>query len=365
MGNPTKKPALPDWDPAGPKGKVRPRTFDQKVADDLRDIERAKQRDKETLERWHKEAEQAAKEKKERERIHGAEWGDRRTRSAGKLGILSDQIKIRKNNWSNTVIDLTNAYESAFNSLTTILDRKNAQDQFLFNLAFTALGAVAVGGLAVIFTRSGDKWVKQGVSQLFVDAAEDAVQSGVGGLLTNVAAPLVAAAGKYDAATIPSPFKLKGELDKLLNDMESEMLNWCIERQKEINNLPLSYFEDYDPQKLDAEIAKFLAEKDKQYNSKPFLLTGRSKADLTTELEKVMIGMWAASFCQNSLSARVIHRRLPEEIIDRLVEYGFVSDSGHYSDADVLKIADWGRNTERVYRLVVNNVKIYQGKKFG
>lgn len=366
MGGPNpKKPQLPDWDPAGPKDKVKPRTFDQKVADDLRDIEAAKKRDQETLERWRKEAEQKVKEQQEKEKQFGDQWRDRRTRCAGSLSTLSDQIHIRKNNWSNAVIDVCSAYESAYTSLTEILDRKNAQDQFLFNMAFNALGAVAVGGLVYFFAKAGDKWLKQGVSQLFIDAAEDAVQAGVGGILTNVVPPLAAAETKYEAATIPSPFKLKGELDKLLNDMESDMLGWCIARKTEINNLPLSEFEDYDPQKLDSEITKFLTEKDRKFNSQPLLAPGRGKAELAAELEKLMIGMWSASFCESQVNARVIHKRLPSEIIDRLVEFGFVSDSGRYSDADVLRIAEWGRNTERVYRLVVTNVRTYQGKKFG
>jgi hypothetical protein len=366
MGGPTpKKPQLPDWDPAGPKDKVKPRTFDQKVADDLRDIEAAKKRDQETLERWRKEAEQKVKEQQEKERIYGDQWRDRRTRCAGSLGILSNQVKIRKNNWWNVAIDVSFAYESAYTSLTGILDRKNAQDQFLFNLAFNALGAVCSGGLSVIFSKAGEKWLKQGASQLWIDAAEDAVQTGVEGILTNIVPPLASDASKYDAATIPSPFKLKGELEKLLNDMESDMLGWCIARQTEINNLPLSEFEDYDPAKLDNEIAKFLDEKDKQFNSQPLLAPGRSKTDLAAELEKLMIGMWSASFLETQLNNRVIKRHLPDEIIDRLVDFGFVSDSGHFSDSDVLKVAHWGPNTERTYRRVVNTVRAYQGKKFG
>src|SRR5438093_367658 len=105
MGGPNNKPQLPDWDPAGPKVKLKPRTFDQKVADDLRDIEAAKKRDQETLEKWRKEAEQKVKEQQEREKKFGDQWRDRRTRCAGSLAILSNQVKIRKNNWWNVAVD--------------------------------------------------------------------------------------------------------------------------------------------------------------------------------------------------------------------------------------------------------------------
>jgi hypothetical protein len=307
MSPPPKTP-LPDWNPAGPRGKVRPRTFDEKVADDLRELGEAREREKATLKNWHEEADRKAKERQAYEQAHAGEWMERRSRCSNSLAILANQIKIRKNNWSNVAIDVSKAYETAYTSLTKMLDDENAHDQFLFNLAFAALAAVSAGGLAVIFTKAGEKWLRSGVTQLFVDAAEDAVQTGVGGVLTNVVPPLLAAEAKYEAIAIPSPFNFRGELDKLLNDMESAMLQWCIDRQNEIKELPLSDFEFYDPQKLDNEIARYLAEKDKKFNSQPFF-DQKSKGELATELEKLMVGLWSASFCVGEFTEFTI--RLP------------------------------------------------------
>ena len=212
---------LPDWDPKGPRGKVHPATFEQKLAEDLREEEESKRKQK----KWEAESARIEKAEQARQKAHETEWMERRTRCSGSLGILSNEITIRKNKWSNVVIDLSSAYESAFTSFSGLLSEETAQSQLYWNLAFIALSSVAVGGIAVLVTKQGEKWAKTEAQKLFVDAAEDAVQQGVSGLLS-VTAPLLA--NKYEASSIPSPMTFRGELDKLLNDMESDMLEWCV-----------------------------------------------------------------------------------------------------------------------------------------
>ena len=358
MGGPKTKP-LPDWDPKGPPGKVKPRTFDQKVADDLKDIEAAKKKQRE----WEKESDRIRKQRADYEKANETAWMERRTKCVASLGILANEIKIRKNNWMNTAIDVSKTYEAAFKAFGDLLDEETNQNQLFWTMAFGALNAVAAGGIVYLSKKVGDKWFKTEAQQLFISAANDSVQNGVGALLS-VATPIVA--GKLEAAPIPSPFAFRGDLEKLLNDMESIMLQWCNEQQRQVRDMQLWRFEDFTPQTLDKEITDFLAEKDRLYNSQPFPLQG-NLADLQAELEKLMLGQWTIAFCEREInrSSWAVRRRLPKNIIDKLVSVGYLSNSGHYSDADTLRIADWGRNTERVMRGLINSIKMYRPKTFG
>lgn len=362
MGNPKTKP-LPDWDPKGPPGKVKPRTFDQKVADDLKELERAKKAEEQTLKEWRAEAERKRKARQEYEKAHETQWMDRRTKCVASLGMLSSEIQIRKNKWANTAIDLAKAYENAFTSFGKLLDEETNQNQLFWNIAFTALSSVAAGGLVYLSKKVGDKWARTEAQQLFVSAANDAVQTGVGGML-GIASPLVA--GKLEATAIPSPLTFRGELEKVLNNLETIMLEWCLNYQQIVKDLDLAEFEDFTPERLDQAIKKFLAEKDRQYNAEPFPLQGTA-AELTAELEKLMLGQWTITFCERELgrSSWAVRRRLPKNVIDKLVKVGYLSDSGHYSSADVLRLADWGPNTARTMRGLIQSIKTYQPKKFG
>jgi len=358
MGKST-RPPLPDWNPAGPKGKIRPRTFDEKLDDRIREIDESKTKQKE----WEAESERIRKAEEARQKAHETEWMQRRAKCAGSLEILSDEIKIRKNNWQNVAIDVSMAYAAAFESFSKSLSDESTHSQAAWSKAFTALSSCVGGGIAVLVKKQGEKWAKDEAQKLFVDTAKKAVEAGVNGLFS-VTAPLLAT--KYEATSIPAPAKLQSELTKLLNNLETDMVEWCKAHKEEINNMGLWLFEDYEPRKLDEEIAKFLHDKDSQFNSQPFLLEIR-KADLQTELEKMMVGPWAVAFCEREIGRRswAPRKGLPRRVIDKLVEFDFVSDTGHYSDADVLRIAQWGPNTERTMRRTVEKIKSYRSKKFG
>lgn len=362
MGSPKTK-SLPDWDPKGPPGKVKPRTFDQRVADDLKEMERSKQADEQKLKEWRAEAERNRKAKEAYEKAHETQWMDRRTRCVASLGILKSEITIRKNKWKNTAIDVANAYEAAFTSFGKLLEEETNQNQLFWNIAFTALSSVAAGGLVYLSKKVGDRWFRSEAQQLFVSAANDAVQTGVGGMLS-IAAPMVA--GKLEATTIPSPFVYRGELEKVLNNLENTMIEWCVNYQTIVKDMALSEFEHFSPERLDREIAKFLAEKDQQYNAEPFPLQG-TVAELTAELEKIMLGQWTVAFCERELgrSRWAPRRKLPRKVINKLAAVGYLSTAGHYSDADVLQIADWGPNTARTMQRLVQSIKTYRPKKFG
>lgn len=358
-----------DWAPTRPKGPP-PRTFDQKVADDLREMEEAKKRDKEKLAQWQKEADDREKARQAKLQIHGATWADRRTKCVASFGILSNAVAIRKNNWWNTAVDFADAYETAWKAFTDDLNTASAHSQMMWNLAFVALGACTMGGLNVLVAKGGGallrSWTVQESKDLFLSAATDFVQAGVGGLM-QIAPGILAT--QYSPQDIPSPMKFKGELEKLLNNMESEMLTWCNEQQTLIKNLPLEEFETFDPDKLDSEIQKFLIEKDRKYNPQPFRLQ-TEKAELAKEIEKNMWAQWATKRLTDELAKDhgtvvISNFHIDDSIIDKLVSYGFVDDSAHFSDADVLKNGRWGPAPERVMRRVLGTIAGYKPKQFG
>ena len=381
--SPPQKPPLPDWDPRGPKGPPPPkRTFDQKVADDLRDLERANQRDRDTLKQWDaqrvarekaEEAQRKAQEKAEEAklRIHGVEWADRRTKCVASFGLLKSEITKRKNNWVNHAIAVSHQYEEAYRAFGSLLENESTHSQLMWTLAFTALGSVASGGIAVLSAKiSASQWNKSKARELFITAANDTVQGAVGGLL-GMAVPVLA--DKFEVAEIPSPFKIQGEWTMLLNTLENEMLGWSNEYQERIKDMPLSGFEHFNPRKLDNEIRRFLAEKDEKFQAESFGFE-QTKAELKNELEKMMVGLWTAAFLEKELArdrkvlfglAEKVPRRLPDKLVDRLVHFGFVDDSRHFSEADVLKVARWGPNTERTMRTTIQKIKAYKPKKFG
>ena len=142
------------------------------------------------------------------------------------------------------------------------------------------------------------------------------------------------------------------------------MLSWVGKYETAMGNVHFSAFEYFDPQTLRDEINQFLWDKDSTYNSQPFPFQG-TKAELQIELEKMMLGTWTVPFCEKQINRSIGYRRLPDSVVDRLVKFNFVSDSGHYSDADVLKIAKYGPNTEKTLRRTIEKIKTYRKKKFG
>jgi len=346
-----KRPQLPDWQPRRPP--LRPLTQKEKDA-------QKKQSDAEFVR--ENEREEKERERKRKENENPAELTDRRARCIAHLGYFKSEITIRKNKWENVATDVGLAYEKAFAAFSKLLKEESTHSQTFWNKAFEALSSVVGGGIAKLVKKQGEKWAKDEAQKLFIESAEKAVNAGVGKLF-DAAAPLVAAS--YEAE-IPAPSTFQGELKKLLNDLESQMIGWVSRYETLMGNVHFSAFEYYDPQTLRDEIDQFLHDKDSTYNSQPFPFQG-TKADLQIELEKMMLGPWTVAFCQREISRNRFapRRRLPKAVIDKLVEFKFVSDSGHYSEADVLKIADWGPNTERTMRRTIEKIGAYRARKFG
>lgn len=371
----SKSPPLPDWQPRRPpptpaERKVIEEAKKQNELDRIRAQERIRQEEKDTLKRWHKEREEREKAEEAKLKLHGVEWADRRTRCVQSFLMLSGEITARKNDWENHVIDVSIEYENAYKAFGELLSEETNHNQLMWTLAFTALGSVASGGIVYLAAKAGDKWFKSESQKLFLSAANDTVQGGVSGLL-GVAAPMLAE--KYEVTDIPSPFKIQGEWKKLLNDMETEMVQWSNAYQKIIKDMPLKDFENFDPQKLDNQIARFLEEKDRQFKAQRIVLQG-TKDELKKELEKMMVGLYAVAFLEKELTkdrkvlwglAEKAVKRMPDKVIDRLADFEFVENSRYYSDVDVLKVAKFGPNTERAMKATVQRIKAYRPKKFG
>jgi hypothetical protein len=362
-------PKQEDWAPTRPKGPP-PRSFDQKVADDLRDMDEADKREKAKLAQWQKEADDKEKARQARIQQVGVTWTDRRTRCVASFGILSNAVKIRKNNWWNASIDMSDAYETAWNAFKDDLSAAAAHSQAMWNIAFIALGACTMGGLAVLVAKGGGHflghWAVDEGKELWISASTDTIQSAVGGLM-NIAQGKLAT--EYSPRPIPSPMNAKGELEKLLNDMESDMLGWCNDQQATVRDMPLEDFETYDPEKLDKEITKFLEEKDRKYNSLPFRLQS-DKMQMAKEIEKSMWAQWAKKRFTDELARDhgiILDTRfsIANSIVDKLVSYGFVDDSTHFSDADVMKNGAWGKPAAAGMRRALAVIDAYQPKMFG
>ena len=82
----------------------------------------------------------------------------------------------------------------------------------------------------------------------------------------------------YAPQAIPSPLSYKGELEKLLNNMETDLLTWLKEQQLKIKKLDLLDFETFDPQKLDNAIDAFWEKKDQKFNPDAFALAADKAA---------------------------------------------------------------------------------------
>ena len=345
-----KRTQLPDWQPRRPP--LRPLTQKEKdAAKKKSDADFVRENEREDQER----------DKRWKENQNPAELTDRRTRCVAHLGYFKTEISKRKNNWENVATDVGLAYEKAFESFTKVL-KESTHSQSHWNKAFEALSSLVGGGIAKLVKKHGDKWITEEAQKLFVESAENAMNAGVGKLFE----AFVPLSVTGSAAEIPAPSLFQAELKKLLNNLESEMLGWVGKYETIMANVHFSAFENYDPQTLRDEIDQFLNDKDSTYNSQPFPFQG-TKADLQIELEKMMLGPWTVAFCQREISRNRLapRRQLPKAVIDRLVDFKFVSDSGHYSDADVLKIADWGPNTERTMRRTIEKIGAYRAKRFG
>lgn len=287
---------------------------------------------------------------------------DRRQKCSASLGILSNEIHIRRNRWSNAAIEISTAYEGAWNSFANVLGTASANNSLSWNIAFAALGSVLAGEIGVLCVKVGDKWYKDEARELFIAGATEAVNAGLGAVMNILPGQL---SENYGAAPIPSPLTYKGELEELINDMESEMLQWCVQQQTTVKELPLADFEFFDPPTLDAQIAKFLEEKDSRFNPQPFKYAVQ-KAQFQNEVQKLMWGRWAQNFAKTELARSVIHHKIDSSIVDKLVEFGWVDDTGKYSDADTLKLAaDWGPNVARIMRQLSTAVDSYHPQKFG
>lgn len=333
--------------------------------------------EKATRERMDQEIRDSIKESEARERLRQAReaaeqdrinanapaWEKKRQDGINALTILATQLRIRKNKWMNSAIDLSSAYESACTNFGKLIGEATATNQLFWGMAFTALASVGVGVINVLATKYAEKWARVDAQRLFVAAAEDAVQTGFSGTLS-VMAPLIAS--KYDATEIPSPLAYRGELEKLLNDMETDVLQWIVDLQQILRKAELYQLEHVSVVDLDSSIEKYLSDQDSQLDKLPFRLAG-TKAELSKELEKLILGAWTVSFMERELgrSSFAVRRRLPDKVIDALVAHGIVSDSGHYSDADVLRVADWGPNTSRLFRATIMKIKAYTPRKFG
>jgi hypothetical protein len=268
---------------------------------------------------------------------------DRRQRCAGELAVISTWLRRKKNEWENTCIDFTSLYESAWNEFTSKFDQREKDSAAFWTLAFIALSTVSSGGIAVFVKVAGDKWIQSASKELIISGTTDTVQAGVGGLLSLVPGKL---AEEYPRADFPSPLKVMGELKKILNRMENDMLFWIEEKQKEINNVPLAKFEFYDPFQLKTEIEAFIQSKDEQCSKISKQLDNASfKNHVKNELVKAMWVQWVARSVDPSKGAAVrihwsgIYSRMPNFVIDKLVEYHLIDTGGRFSDYDVLKLA--------------------------
>ena len=297
---------------------------------------------------------------------------DRRQKCSGALGVMALEVRRRKNLWWNVAVDLAAVYEAAwtkFNGVFADAEKESAQN---WTLAFVALSTVSMGGIAVLTKMAGDKWITNAAKDLIIAGATDSIQAGVGGLMSMAPGKL---ADSYELQSISSPFSYKGSLEKILNNVENDMIEWIEKKQKEILDMPLEKFEYFEPAKLDQQIADFLAKKDKEFNPQPFK-EEKDKQAMIRELEKTMWMKWFASNIDPSKGAATKSRwgfysRMPDSLIDKMVELQLIDTSsgfGSYGDDDSLKLArpPDGPNPRRIMAKARSRALVYKpARTFG
>ena len=65
------------------------------------------------------------------------------------------------------------------------------------------------------------------------------------------------------------------------------------------------------------------------------------------------------------LSSHKYNKKLPDVLVKKLVEYDIVDDSSGVSDADRLRVADWGPVTARIMKGLIGKLAAYRPRKFG
>jgi hypothetical protein len=318
MGKP---PHLPDWGPT-------------------RDPKRNAEIEREVNEELRKE-EEARKAHLAKLKAMEPTLLDRRQRCSGALGVLQTEVRMRKNNWWNVVVDLTEVYEAAWTNFTKAFTLADKQNEKMWIVAFVALSAISAGGIAVFVKWAGGKWIRNEAKELIISGLKDSIITGVAGLFTLAPEELAVDYGPED---IPSPQTYKGKLEKLLNNMENDLLDWIKKKQTLINNMPLAKFEFYEPSELERQIQEFMAGKEKKFNPQPFK-DSSVKRVMQIELEKVMWVTWFARAINPQLGAAISSHwygsigRLPDTFIDKLLELKLIDGGGRYGDDIVLKLA--------------------------
>src|SRR5450755_4317187 len=122
---PKPKPALPDWGPT--RDPKRNEQISREVEAELRQEDAAK--------------------KAHLARLKAMEPTllDRRTRCAGVIDIFDTDWRARKNNWENTIIDLTQVHTKAFKSFTGAFASGAETNTKMWFLSALALGAITQG----------------------------------------------------------------------------------------------------------------------------------------------------------------------------------------------------------------------------
>src|SRR4051794_38688665 len=158
-----KKP-LPDWAPT-------------------RDPKRNAQIEREVQADMRREAEAKAAHRRKLDEMRPI-LADRRTRCAAILGALVTDSITRKNNWQNTIIDFTGAYLRAFNKFAAVFGEAEKQNAQSWAIAFTALSACTMGGIAALTNIVGGKlWEKDKAKDILIASVGDSFQAVAGGLL--------------------------------------------------------------------------------------------------------------------------------------------------------------------------------------
>jgi hypothetical protein len=295
---------------------------------------------------------------------------DRRQRCAGALDILDADWRAQKNNWQNTIIDLSGVYLDAWTNFSKAFTQGNKDSAKMWTITALALTTITKGGLAGFATFVGQKWLTSDADRIIVSGVSAAVQHGLSGIIALPPDNLVMS---NTTADIPSPPHYQGELIKQLNRIDNEYLAWLKTMRTLINNLPLEKFEFYDPSVLAIEIKTFLKSKDKEFNSTPFA-NPVVKSAMQTELEKSMWIQWFIAYLPTADGAALssswwgTRGRMPEFMINKLGELQLIDTDGRYSDDDVLKLASPpnGRMPRQIIQKALLRAKTYRPlRKFG
>jgi hypothetical protein len=365
-----------------------------------RDPKRNAQIEREVQEDLRKEAEWKRKEEAAK-RAHRAKLDamkpvlmERRTKCAGHLSIFETDVHIRMTKWENVAIQWSGIYESAYKDFSKAFSDAEKQSAQMWTLAFIALSMCSMGGIAVFTKLAGDKvanavkadirvsdlkgatfeqmrWEVDRVKDLAVSGVTDSVQAGVGGLMSMAPGVL---AQTYSTEGIPSPDGFAGKLKTILNNVKIDLLTWCRDRKKDINDLDLDRFENYDPATLEKKINDFIAEREKKFN--PEALKTADVNVIKKELEKAMWAAWCATQLEvgRGAVARMFvggFRNLPDAIIDKLLQHGFIDKGrpgmfGSTGDDEVLKIVKGNaRTVQAIMSKAVNRAKSFKPRQFG